>query len=142
LGIWLGQFLCFLLLSVLGELAALVAYETVLSILPLDSFRPLTSRKSYTFISTPFTSTFYSTGTSCLEFDFDFLWEHLFIFCLHPDKYVFCLKNMCLRIQVSWNVTLCHWLSVSSCSFEVSENTNPTAQCHIPGDLDLQIDAL
>lgn len=153
MGIWLSLCLYFLLRSVLGELAALVAYERVLSTLPLGSFRPLTFRKSYTLVSTPFTSTFYSTRTSCLEYDSGFLWEHIFIFCLIASRELCillmkgtqipeCLKNMCLRIQVSWDVMLCHWLSVSACSFEVSENTNPAAQCHIPGDLDLQIDAL
>jgi hypothetical protein len=126
----------------------------LLSTLPLDCFRPLTSRKSYSLVSTSFTSTFYSAGTSCLECDFGFLWERIFIFCLIASRQVCiflmkgteipeCLKNMCLRIEVSWDVTLCHhWLSVSSCSLEVSENTNPTAHCHIPGDLDLQTDTL
>jgi len=87
-----------------------------------------------------------------LECDFGFLWEQIFIFCLIASREVCillmkgtqipeCLKNMCLRIQVSWDVTVCHWLGVSSCSSEMSENTNPKAQCHIPGDFDLQTDA-
>jgi len=53
------------------------------------------------------------------------------------------MKFTYLRIQVFWGVMLCHWVNGSQhltrrSAFKIMGTNGPTAQCHIPEDLNPQ----